>query len=284
MKSRVFFAAPVVVALALAFSCLPVAAKDEFHYDAAACKTDAKGHLYIALGRNVLAVSFLKNGTYFLAPVPLKARRLAPDPTEREGCPGNPSQQGSFAFEFGTPLLDSDGRRNEPVHREAPTRLSLFNLEYLNRNADGDQLTWSGESAGLLELTCAQATIRETLPNGLKACRIKPVYDARVENWGASYIAGPNIYATPLGRPFIVDCGPGLQDDMISHCRIAYVFAPGLAVGYDFQPYLGSSPLPIDHIIDFDRRLRAQINAALVKDFIWPKQENDNSGKTGDKP
>jgi hypothetical protein len=50
-------------------------------------------------------------------------------------------------------------------------------------------------------------------------------------------------------------------------------------VEYEFQPHLGSSPIPIDHIIDVDRKIRDQIDAATVKDFIWPRQENQNSGR-----
>ena len=90
----------------LALSTPHVAAKDQFHYDATVCKDDAKGHLYIALGEYVLAIPFLKNAIYRVDPGSPKTRRLAPDPTEPEGCPGNPSQQRSYAFYFGSPLVD----------------------------------------------------------------------------------------------------------------------------------------------------------------------------------
>ena len=94
-----------------------------------------------------------------------------------------------------------------------------------------------------------------------------------MEDWAAAYISDPNAYATPLGRPFIVVCGPNLYTGpAISKCEVGYSIAHGLAVGYDFQPYLGRSPIPIDHIIVLDRSIRAQIDAAIVKDFVWPKQ------------
>lgn len=261
------------------------AAKDEFHYDAATCKADAKEHLYISLGRYVLAVPFLESGTYVLDSVPPNARLLAPDPTEPEGCPGNPSQQRSFAFN-GAPLVDANSDSSKPAHREAPTRLTLYEVWKPNPNTDRDHPEWSGESLtdSVVRSTCARTSVRETLPNGLTACRIQPVDKPRVEDWAASYVSDPGVYATPLGRPFMVDCGPGLYSRGISHCKVAYSLAPGLAVGYEFQPYLGSSPIPIDHIIEFDRQLRAEIDAALVKDFIWPNQGNDSGGTTRGKP
>ena len=277
-------AMPALLATMLALSTLHAAAKDEFHYDAATCKTDAKGKLYIALGQYVLAVPFLKKDVYLLDPVLPKARRLAPDPTEPEGCPGNPSQQRSFAFHFGSQLGDIEGGNPNSAHREAPTWLTLYEVWNPDLRADRDHSEWFGENAGLAKLVCARATIRETLPNGLAACRVKPIDNSRVEDWGASYISDPSVYATPLGRPFIVDCGPGLYSGIMGHCRVGYSIAHGLAVGYEFQPYLGPSPIPIDHIVEFDREIRTQIDAATVKDFIWPKQEDDNGGTARGRP
>jgi len=252
-------------------------AKDEFQYDPGVCKTDPKGHLYIALGRNVFSVPFLKDGVYGLYSVLPKAKRLARDPSEPEGCPGNPSQQRSFAFNFGAPLVDSDEGSVRATPREAPTRVTLFEVWNPNSNPDREHSEWSGESAGLAQLVCAQATARETLPNGLTACRAGAA-GTRVEDWGASYISDPSRYATPLGRRFIVDCGPGLYSGPpISQCQVAYAIKPDLAVEYLFQPYVGPSPIPIDHIIEFDRKIRAQIEAATVKDFVWPDQHQDNS-------
>jgi len=274
------------LSVVLALSTPYATAKDEFHYDTASCKTDTKGHLYIALGRYVLAVPFLESRTYVLDSVTLNARLLAPNPAEPEGCPSNPSQQRSFAFYFGAPLVDANGDASKPAYREAPTRLTLYEVWKPNPNADRDHPEWSGESLtdSVVRSTCARASVRETLPNGLTACRIQPIDKSRVEDWAASYISDPSAYATPLGRPFMVDCGPGLYSHGISHCNVAYSLAHGLAVGYEFQPYLTHPSIPIDHIIEVDRRIRAQIDAALVKDFNWPNQGNDSSETTRGKP
>jgi hypothetical protein len=263
----------VLFSIALLVS-FPAIAKDEFHYNAAACKMDAKGHLYIALGRYVLAVPFSEDRTYLLDSVPASAKRLAPDPAEPEGCPGNPTQQRSFGFYFPAPLIDADRPGSKLVDREAPTRLTLYEVWRPNPNAEQDHPEWSGESLteSVVRGTCERATVRETLPDGLTACRIQPADKSRVEDWAASYVADPNVYATPLGRPFMVDCGPRLYSHGISHCNVAYSLARGIAVGYEFQPYLGQSRIPIDHIIEFDRKMRGQIDVATVKDFIWPKR------------
>jgi hypothetical protein len=62
---------------------------------------------------------------------------------------------------------------------------------------------------------------------------------------------------------------------------VGFVERLGRGTAEEFQPYLAPSPIPFDHIVDFDRKIRAQINAAIVKDFIWLKQEDDNQTTRG---
>jgi hypothetical protein len=169
------------------------------------------------------------------------------------------------------------------TRKQAPSRITLYDATGPSSWKGAYQ--WPGESDGLAKLICDHPTIRETLPNGLVACRVQPVDKSRVEDWGASYIADASVYTTPLGRPFIVDCGPGLYSGPpIASCRVAYAITSDLAVSYEFQPYLGTSPIPIDHIVEFDREVRAQIDDAMVKDFIWPNHDNVSGGTAGDKP
>ncbi|HEY6619121.1 MAG TPA: hypothetical protein VIY68_06240 [Steroidobacteraceae bacterium] len=92
------------------------------------------------------------------------------------------------------------------------------------------------------------------------------VAEAGQENWGASYGARPDVYAAPLGKPFDFDCGPLLLENTISDCNVAYTMAPGLGVGYRFQPYLGRHHIPIDRAFEYDRGLRAAIESTIVKD------------------
>jgi hypothetical protein len=74
----------------------------KFTYDPSTCKTDAHGKLYIALGRNVLAVP------YPTVPALVGAfdsrsgieRLTPPDPIDHEGCPKNPRQLENYAFNY----------------------------------------------------------------------------------------------------------------------------------------------------------------------------------------
>ena len=89
----------------------------------------------------------------------------------------------------------------------------------------------------------------------------------------ASYVANRDIYTTPLGNEFVVNCSPHLFiPPAIGGCDISYAFKPQLNVTYRFQPYTGSHPIPINEIINFDRGFRTQITAELVEAYPWPEQ------------
>jgi hypothetical protein len=180
--------------------------------------------------------------------------REAPDPTDQVGCLGNPYQQ-LVLTNFWTKAMQVRLYWNwRPL--EGPNR------------AKAD---WRGEllPIDMAEINCKEATITETLPNGLRACRVKPLRDVRVEDWAASYVSDPAKYATPMGRPFIVSCGPSLMANAIDDCKVAYSIKPDLGVTYKFKPYHGA-PLPVDRVIDEDHKLRDSIEKAEVKDFKWP--------------
>ena len=71
----------------------PATARGRPEYDPAACKADAQGKRYIALGRYVLATPYSKRDVYLLDPLrPGNISLVPPDPTGPEGCPGNPLQ------------------------------------------------------------------------------------------------------------------------------------------------------------------------------------------------
>ena len=76
---------------------------------------------------------------------------------------------------------------------------------------------------------------------------------------------------TPLGKPFDVNCGPGLFSSGIGQCDVAYMVNPGIGISYRFQPYKSSHPIPIDQIIAYDKLLRSAIDRALVRDYPWPE-------------
>jgi hypothetical protein len=200
-------------------------------------------------------------------------RYAPPDPSEPEGCPLNPQQLESYAFLY---AMDNAAAAESGIKQERRYRADLLQLIRMGNDEPGrsPRLTsWPGQQVRLdqARIMCANAAIHERLSNGMTACRVKPTPNLRIEDWGASYIAPADIYKTPLGEQFVVNCGPLLFSDRMGHCDVAYVIAPGLGVTYRFQPYLGPNAIPIDRIIEFDKGLRAAIRASLVKDYPWPK-------------
>src|SRR5580700_5855011 len=86
--SGVATAAPAVLGLlgCVLMSNGPAAAGGRPAYDPAACKADAQGKRYVALGRYVLATPYSKRDAYLLDPLqPGTIGMVPPDPTEPEG-------------------------------------------------------------------------------------------------------------------------------------------------------------------------------------------------------
>ena len=251
----------------------------EILYDPAACKTDAQGKIYIALGRNVFA--FSTSGTMIVARYG-DAWPMPPDQTDLVGCPGNPAQMSDYSFPY-----SFDGSVTKKPGEFAPLPqadlLQLISIHGNSATSSRDDTEWRGESVelSLAQSVCGKAVaasadvtvIREELPNGFTACREQHEGVAnRIEEQRATYIARPETYKTPLGKPFVVNCDNQVATVPGEHCDVDYVFGPGLGVNYQFQPDQTSRALPIDQIIAFDRGLRAAINATLVKDYRWREQ------------
>jgi hypothetical protein len=151
----------------------------------------------------------------------------------------------------------------------SPDLFQLFNLNGGSHSPDGG---WWGEWSNreLVDSLCKRATLHEDLDNALVACRIRPADPpyGRQEDWPASYIAKSEIYTTPLGKPFVINCGSNLLSTAIDHCDVAYAVYPDVGVSY--RPYYGVSPIPINQAITYDRSLREAVGAAIVKDYRWP--------------
>jgi hypothetical protein len=215
---------------------------------------------------------------YLLDPLrPGNIGLVPPDPTDPQGCPGNPLQSWSYAFVYAPHGIEADGSASSGGDAPRADRLTLYRTSRDSLAPGPDDPEWAWADALLMSWNtfCEAAAVREDLPSGLTACRIKlhwptdPAAEARQENWGASYRARADVYVTPLGRPFVVECGPLLLEHPLSQCDVGYTIMPGLGIGYSFQPYLGRHPIPIERIIDFDRGLRAAIERTVVKDYGW---------------
>ena len=254
----------LVVALAYLFQCGEPTVAEPFKFSPAACKHDT-GNLYVALGRYVFATPSPTVAQLVIDPIPASRRLKVPDPNEPVGCLGNPLQSDSHAL-LHSMLVESKSR--------FPDLLTLYNLRRSSSAADEKDEEWMAEVSAvhIADSVCRTATLRENSANGFLGCRIKPADspNTRQEDWAASYISQSEGYGTPLGKPFIVNCGPGLFSNGIGQCDVAYAVKPGVGVSYRFQPYRGSHPIPIEHIIVFDKSLRLEIERALVKDYRWP--------------
>lgn len=233
----------------------------QLRYDPEACKTDAQGKVYIAIGRDVFA--FATTGTVITAEYG-NAGPKPSDPADAPGCPGNPAQVSDYGFPYAYDAPAEKKSNGFPNLLQADV-LRLINLGKNTEFLLSDDLDQRGER---LEVKRVQSgcTIREELPSGFIACRMK---QASAQDMQAIYIARADIYQTPLGQPFVVNCGDQADKTPAGQCGVDYMFAPGLGVNYQFHPSQSSKALPIDQVIAFDRGLRAAINATLVKNYRW---------------
>ena len=243
-----------------------------FKFDPATCKQNT-GSFYVALGRYVFATPGATMGNVVIDPIedapgsiPLKA----PDSSEPRGCFGNPLQSNSHSILHDMAVKDVSGL----TKRMAPDLFQLINL-IRDAPSRGKDEQWQAEQfyRETAEKICRTAS-QENLENGLLACRIKPVNPpyGRQEDWAASYIAKTEIYTTPLGKPFVINCMPGSLSSAFGYCDVTYAMYAGVGVTYRFQPYQGRHPIPIDQMITYDRSLREAIRNTLVKDYPWPNQ------------
>lgn len=243
---------------------------ENFKFDPATCKHNAGSFFYVALGRYVFATPGAAMANVVIDPISESRLLKVPDPSDPKGCFGNPLQSDSHALFHAITVEDAASGK-----RLVPDLLTLYNLDRGSSVAHGTDKEWPGEQSErkIAEGVCKRAASHEDLDNGLVACGIKPADPpyGRQEDWPTSYIAKPEIYATPLGKPFVINCGSNLASTAIDHCDVAYAVYAGVGVSYRFRPYYGGNPIPINQAIKYDKSLREAIGRALVKDYPWPK-------------
>jgi len=263
-----------LAAAGLTLNFLAVAQAYELPFDPVSCKHDPQGNFYVALGRYVFAFPYVERDNFVYDRLrPGNIGLKPPDPTDAVGCFGNPLQSWSHAFAYSYHQMMAGKNAPPTAHKPAPGILTLYRLgRSIPEPSDED---WPGESLALElnERGCQHAAVREELANGLIACRIRMINPPDVPEvaWAADYKARPEIYKTPLGKPFVIGCGSFLITSTISSCDVTYTMKPGLGLSYKFQPFIGANAIPIEQIIDFDKSLRAEIEVYLIKDYPWPE-------------
>src|ERR1700722_18107134 len=143
-------------------------AAEQSRYDPSICKTDAYWKIYIALGRNVLALPTTTPVVVRSELYPGFNRIQSPDPSDAEGCPNNPLQLTGYAFPYAAPSALLGGEKTAPDQMIGTEMLQLI------RTLDGDAVptdhdaVWTGEQLqlGLAPRICAKAKIQEDLPDG----------------------------------------------------------------------------------------------------------------------
>jgi len=158
--------------------CHPAVGQEHREYDPTTCKSDAHGKFYVALGRYVLTTPYSKHGIYMRDSLRTGDIGLvAPNPTEPEGCPGNPLQSWSYEFIYTLPAIGA-GANGAGTGSDNPQadRMTLYRTLRESPSPHPNDPDWGGADLLLLEwdTECKAADIHEELPNGLSACLIRP--------------------------------------------------------------------------------------------------------------
>lgn len=235
---------------------------DNVTYDPSTCKTDAEGMVYFALGREVFRRPYQEGMSIRgISAEERAALPPSPDPTEPEGCPGNPLWGRGFGV----------GYRHQPANPEnySPgtsfrASISFIALSERSQNSTFEAAKWGNQPSWeqRFERIRTEHDSCEVLPGGLSDCRIP---DERGREFGsAAFQADPNVYSAPFGRPFTVSC---ISWPVVARqdCDVSYNYTEGTRIAYEFDLY----DLPAAEIIPFDKGLRAKIESMRVPNYRW---------------
>ncbi len=257
--------------------CRPAAAQKS--YELPRCKTDAKGKVYIALGRTVLGLPPPNANGGIGQAVPKDAMLPAPDPAEPEGCPDNPAQVQSQGLTAFLPLASDPVRPGQSRQNVWATGsgLRLWRIEvFPKRSAGYPDPEPSLSHAVLVESECASTNPDWSESNGVEICLVRPHPSPygmdSPRNWGRSYRVASDRYGTPRGGPFMFTCDPNAgQPHWAADCDVGYVLTGGLRLTYEFLPPESGYPASfVDDVIAFDREARALLADGLWPDYPWP--------------
>lgn len=221
------------------------------------CGAEDAGQIYVSLWHDVFRLSYATIDEIRIIPLELGGDLLPypPNPLAPSGCFANPIRAKYVRLKFnlhellpGSPLPDAA-------------------IPVLGLGIMPPEVSWQKVHEEGFDMLCAtkdHPVIIDTTPEGLQRCAVKtgqmPPHDLE-----ASYKAPADLYATPFGESFIIRTGRGplLYG---GDSQIDYKIDDEVALYYQFW----LKDLPIKDVLDFDRALRAKIEAARVKDYVWP--------------
>ncbi|MCV0429070.1 MAG: hypothetical protein K5905_26760 [Roseibium sp.] len=240
-------------------------------FDPDLCPTDAEGKIYVRLLTGYAFALFLDRlwiyDTDRREPVTPPTNPHAP-----EGCPGNPLHiekiLGLSSF-LGTATTEQKlGKLGIRGTGRVMVRTPIIT---------GDDYPWDNMFQNFFNI-CRKYKHSRIIAGDLRACWA-PQRKHSEKVWPVSYMAIPNRYTTPLGKPFFAKClGAFGADSSRDDCSFGYSYLPGLVVSVtDYN----EAYIPPYRLIQFDRLLRDTIEGARVPhlDFKIVKQEGNSTNE-----
>jgi hypothetical protein len=217
-----------------------------FDYDPSTCSTEADDTIHVALDSEVFR--FPKDDLVLVGTAVSSSERTAPIRADPFGCPGNPVRAMSFALAI--QYLDQVSKPLNPMTET---------FELLTAAPD----FWGLQTSDIYiaQLWCTRSdAIRGMIGEQMEQCRV-PSPGANADERGGAFRAISHQYSAPFDKPFVVLC----LHTILTSCEVHYKYLPTVNLRYKFT----LSKLPPRQFIDFDRALRAKLDAARRPDYPW---------------
>lgn len=218
-------------------------------------RTDVDRNVYVALADTVFAVAPGTPLVVRFSPDGLRNAMPRPNLQQPGGRPGNSEQVKGIPFQLPLPWAAGLIRPGYPTgDPDGVWGINLgVDVGIVRPNAD----------VNIAQRACALPGEHEELSSGLTACSVNPpAASGSIEYRIKAYIARPAAYTTPLGEPFAINCSVRVHPPR-ELCSVRYHYFHDVVLSYEFNPVPPGAYLPIDRVIDFDRRLRDE-NVRLI--------------------
>lgn len=239
------------------------------NFNSEICGKDAPNVRYIALGISVLA---LPPG-WWVGSLLERERSPGlqpPDPAQPSGCVGNPAQLASYNSVYWANRPPGEHTARSLPGEDGVVRFSLIALQSGPGTSRVEEAEWGPEHSAVLwsTETCRLDKVTQKIGSPFTFCR-RPVGYRPI-----AIIVAPEIYRTPSGSLFSMNCESLDSFPSNGWCTVTYAFSSSIGITYDFEPSRVSQPTSqaraADEILEFDRALRTQIYVMTVRQYKWP--------------
>lgn len=237
----------------------PVTASSGVKYNPSSCKRDADGMVYFAAGRTVFRVPYEK--LLYIRGMGDQERAALPkrtDPSEPEGCPGNPLWGGSFRVQFDYAVsLPSE---------QASKKTGALTVNIVAR-PPGDTGRYDHANIEFEHVRLKLKGACDEEAPGFVACK----YPSKKKNQAKEldltvYQAKPELYKSPKGLPFAVSCTSlrGLNETE-RECSVNYNLDDQVSIFYKFY----RSKISIEEVVSYDKAVQRFIEEITAKNYHW---------------